>query len=171
MNNKLLASPPADSAWAIIDVRISKFRTIGAVSSSARFSLSEVNTLGGLVEFVVAGTDITIKVKKSVGPEVEIWLRFRIPPPTVPGDSPCMFLGMAFNELTFEKGAVGQDEFPEIRVGPIDAGGTLVREMQIRDAHLPNRMGVDYSYSIFIQNIDTGEVGVIDPPIDTEVTD
>lgn len=172
MVNKLLAPPPANSAWAVIEARVFKFRPIGAVCSSADFSLLEINTLDGLVGFKVEGTAITIAVSKRAPSDTEIWLRFRIPPPANGTDeAPCILLGMAFNRLAFEKGDVGQDEFPEIRIGVVQAGGVSVREMQIQDAHLQENMGVNYSYSIFIQNTDTGEVGVIDPPIDTEVTD
>ena len=169
----MLLPPPLQAAWAIINVDVSKFRAIGAVDSSANYSISETNSQGGLVEFVVAGTMISVRVRKSAPQDLDIWLRFRIKPSQDPVRQPdCIPLGMAFNELVFDKGRVGQLEFPEILIGEIDVGGGAhVREMQIKDAHLMERMGVNYSYSIFIQNIDTGEVGIIDPPLDTEVFD
>lgn len=169
----MLLPPPLTAAWAIIDIDVSKFRAIGAVDSSASFLLSETSSPDDFVRFVVSGTSISVQVRKTAPQELDIWLRFRVKVSKDPVQQPeCVLLGMAFNELVFDKGRVGQLEFPEILIGEIDKGdGTRVREMQVKDAHLPDRMGVNYSYSIFIQNTDTGEVGIIDPPLDTEVFD
>lgn len=138
------------TATATLGIAINTFRPIGGVYSiNATMTLLQADPPEA---FSFDGTTLIIKL--PAGTPVE--LNYQLPDPDY------ALLGVAFNPVD---GGVGRKEFPSIAIERDLVGS----EMTVLDASLAEDENVDYFYVILVQQVSTGDIGVIDPDIESEL--
>jgi hypothetical protein len=76
-----------------------------------------------------------------------------------------VLLGISVDPTTTPKGSsVGRTEFPSILINRDSSGSQLT----VTDACLGNYANIDFDYVILVQNVPTGQIGIIDPDWDDE---
>jgi hypothetical protein len=99
------------------------------------------------------GQSITITVPRNYSGSVE--LIYQLPDPRY------VLLGAAFKA---PNGDVGRQEFRDITVDR----DTVNSQMTVTDACDSQFFNVDFSYVILVQEVATGNIGLIDPDVETE---
>ncbi len=134
---------------ATLSIQVNSFRPLGSVFSiNATLSLAQ----GDPGTFTFDGVTLTIRV--PAGQPVQIV--YQLPDPRY------VLLGVAFNPIT---GSVGRTEFPTITLNR-DPNGS---QMFVTDNDLARFDGTNFDYVILAQETLTGNIGLIDPEIETEI--
>lgn len=125
-----------------LSVTITQFRTLGGVfPTSATYAVisapPNVKIIGGNI-LIKASQPVTVIFKLSNAAFVFVGATFAAP--GQPGD-------------------VGITEFPAIAIDRTPAGNSLA----ITDLNRPENLNKPYNYVLFLQNIATGDIGMIDP--------
>ncbi len=145
---------------AIIDIHIHKFRPIGAIPISADLTLGDHDPNF----FSQSGNQITITIPKKDRSDIE--LVFRLDP------LEHLLIGIAFTARRFDKKPFeGQLEFPRIVIEtnePLIDPINRTRTLRVTDAASPLRDEVYFDYVLFVQEVKSGTVGIIDPDMGTE---
>lgn len=99
------------------------------------------------------GESITITVPKGYPGSVQ--LTYQLPSPKY------LLLGLAFKA---ENGSVGELEFRTVTINRDSFGSQLT----VTDSCLNTFNDVTYAYVILVQEVATGNIGLIDPDVETE---
>lgn len=102
------------------------------------------------------GESITIRIPKDYDGSVQ--LIYQLPDPRY------VLLGAAFKS---PQGGVGREEFRDIQIAR-DAFGSV---MTVTDACMDEANDITFSYVIFVQEVSTANIGLIDPEVETESTE
>jgi len=146
---------------AVLAVNVTKFRAVGVVLTSATFSLVS----GDPDYFHTDGVNIWITIPKGAPKNLDIEIAFQT------DASQYLLIGIAFNKTQFDPGVEGALEFPFIGISRLEQANApmnAISELRVKDAHVKDRMGVNYDYYLMLQEVASGSIGVIDPPIDTQ---
>lgn len=147
---------------AIINVRIHKFRPIGAIGISADLNLGEHDPAC----FSQDGDRIKINIPPGSHDNIE--LIFRLPH----DDRQFLLIGVAFTAVDFDRFPyAGQREFPQITIEkvfpePVIEIAGMIRQLRVKDANTLDRSKIVYDYVLLVQDGKSGMVGVIDPELD-----
>lgn len=102
------------------------------------------------------GQSITITVPQGyIG---TVGLTYQLPDPRY------VLLGLSFKN---PNGGAGRLEFPALLINRDPTGSQL----GVNDACAPQYYGVDYDYVILVQEVPSGNIGLIDPDIQTETNE
>lgn len=103
--------------------------------------------------FTGDGESITVTVPANYTGSVE--LTYQLPDPRY------VLLGLAFKNA---RGGAGRLEFRTILINRDPTGSQLT----VTDACIPALNGIDFHYVILVEEVATGNIGLIDPGIDNE---
>jgi hypothetical protein len=136
----------------ILSVTINTFRPIGCpYPIDATLALTQGDP--GIFSF--DGKTLTIKLPSSE----QIQITYQLPDPRY------VLLGIAFNPPT--TGGVGRKEFPLVSLNREAA----CSQMFVTDMCLEKYNGTSFDYVILVQEVASGNIGLIDPDIETEIQD
>jgi hypothetical protein len=147
---------------ALFDFKINYFRPLGGI---VPISASLSRTEGDPKIFQTDGKNLTIILNKAEANDL-IELSFRLP------STDYLLIGIAFASSLATY--VGQVEFPVIDITTCfipDFPSIPYRRMTVHDDVALTRNDVRFGYIILVQSVATGEIGIIDPDIETELTE
>jgi hypothetical protein len=138
----------------IFSIKINQFRPLGGI-----MPINATITLKPPLDpvFSIHGNNITIKIPKGDTSPVEMVFKLH--------STQYLLIGIAFTD---PRGGVGQDEFPVVKLEPDVVGAKTFRKMSLLDADGPQDQGVFYDYVILVQSVATGEIGIIDPGVESD---
>jgi hypothetical protein len=118
--------------------------------------LPPVNTSPQPQTPVFSGNGKSLKVRVPKGYDGAVVITYQLPDPNY------VMVGIAYEPI---KGGVGRHEFRSVGISRDDFGS----QMAVTDSCLPDYMKVLYSYVILVQHVATGNIGAIDPEIETDI--
>ena len=139
---------------ATLNITINQFRALGGI-----FPVSATMTLapGTPDAFTIHGKNVTIELPQ--GQQSSVTLTFVLPDPNY------VLLGIAFASNTKGSSSLGRTEFPSVAITRNSQGSSMV----VTDSCDPSQNAVRFNYVIMVQSVNTAEIGIIDPDIETEV--
>lgn len=147
---------------ATVQITINQFMPMnGIVAESPSIDATiapPVNTSPQPQTEVFSGDGQLIVIKVPAGYEGKVSLTYQLPDPRY------VLLGFAFDD---PQGDVGCLQFPGIEIERDPTGGdaTVICSCD------PDFYNVDYSYVILVQEVATGNIGLIDPDVEVEINE
>jgi hypothetical protein len=129
---------------------------IGQSPCTKASMLPPVNTSPQPQTPVFSGDGTFLKVTVPKGYDGAVVITYQLP------SSDYVMIGIAYEP---NQGGVGRHEFRSVSISRDDYGS----QMAVTDACLPEYMNVPYDYVILVQEVATGNIGAIDPEIETDI--
>lgn len=107
---------------------------------------------------VFSGDGESIQVNIPEGYQGSVQITYQLPDPGF------VLLGLAFYS---PRGGAGRSEFRTVAINRDSSGSQLT----VTDACNPAANQVDFDYVILVQEVGTGNIGLIDPDIETDITE
>lgn len=133
---------------ATITVTIDAFFPIGSIYP---ISSTLALTAGNPQVFNLSDDTLTI----TVAPSTPVVINY------VLNSNAYVLLGIALNP---HGNGAGRQEFPSVTLNRT----TTSSQMAVTDLSLPAAQGINYAYVILVQEVATGNIGIIDPDIENE---
>jgi len=105
---------------------------------------------------IFSGDGTSLKVTVPKGYDGAVVITYQLPSPDY------VMVGIAYEP---NQGGVGRHEFRSVGISRDDFGS----QMAVTDSCLPEYMNVPYDYVILVQEVATGNIGAIDPGIETDI--
>lgn len=140
---------PAPLPTAILAVTVKSFRPIGAITA-LDYQLTLVG--GDPAIFQLKEGKLTVKVPSGTEVKIDFHL----------DDSRYVLLGIA---LTSQGPGTDRLQFPTVTIDRTVEGSA----MSVLDRSLADFNGVVFTYGIFVQDVATGNIGMIDPEFENEL--
>lgn len=139
---------------ATLNFTINRFRPMGGI-----FPISATMELGTVTpeNFTVHGKNLNISLPNGYSGAVTLTFQLN--------DNAHVLLGIAFAANEEGSTSLGRTEFPTVALTRLGNSSTMV----VSDSCTPSQNGVRFNYVILVQSVRTGEIGIIDPEIETDI--